>query len=110
MIKNKGKDMKNRITLNEDHSVQDYKGYELDINLDTIDTEEEIAEIKVAIRKDDKIVNWARGLKKAREWVDKQVAEEEERKKAEEEKRKAEEEKRLQNFNIEVELQDIDKY
>ena len=90
--------MKNRIALNEDHSVQDYKGYELDINLDTIDTEEETAEIKVAIRKDDKIVNWARGLKKAREWVDKQVAEEEKRKKAEQE--------RLKNLNFDIEFDD----
>lgn len=89
--------------LNEDHKVEEYKGYELDFNTDLLDTEEESVVINVrVIDKNGKVLTTQRGFRKAREFVDKLVAEEE--------RKKAEEEKRLQNFNVEVELTDIDKY
>ena len=87
--------------LTEDHEIEEYKGYELDFNTDTIDKEGESVEIKIAIRKDGKILNWTKGLRNARKWVDERVAEEERRKKAEEE--------RLKNLNFDIETltQDI---
>lgn len=82
--------------LTEDHEIEEYKGYELDFNTDTIDKEGESVEIKIAIRKDGKILNWTKGLRNARKWVDERVAEEERRKKAEQE--------RLKNLNFDIEF------
>ena len=51
--------------LREDHEVFDYKGYDLDINLDS-DYENEIFVVNVNISKDGKRLATVRGLKNAR--------------------------------------------
>lgn len=51
--------------LREDHEVFDYKGYDLDINLDS-DYENEIFVVNVNISKDGKRLATVKGLKNAR--------------------------------------------
>jgi len=57
-------------SLKEGHTVNNYKGYELDWNEDLIDPEEGTADFTVYIMKNGKEVATAKGFKAAREWVD----------------------------------------
>ena len=57
-------------SLKEGHTVNNYKGYELDWNEDLIDPEEGTADFTVYIMKNGKEVATANGFKATREWVD----------------------------------------
>lgn len=75
---NETKSVDNAINLNEDHMIQNYKGYELDWDRDGIDPEEGTANFSVYIRKNGKEITGKNGsvltfngFRHAREWIDK---------------------------------------
>lgn len=57
-------------SLNEDHVTNEYKGYELDWNSDSLDVENANVDFTVSIKKNGEEVATAKGFKEARKWID----------------------------------------